>query len=179
MLYFKFEDSLVKKLNSEEFKNEVNDSEVLALANATNSDYNVAYKAIKRIFKRKENEVIENFDTEFINSTGKRMCKLGIYVFKILHFVKNTKQNAEEEGFVYKANDEDLTVVKFAKKFGKGKYILSTEKHKIAVVDGVIYEMPELRTSTLKLKVLNAYKLTLHDVRPAKVKNADNDVVNE
>lgn len=101
------------------YKNEKNDCAVVALSIALGISYTKAY--------------------EKLDAAGRKPNK-GFY---IIDFFKHcTFKGYEVEELYWKKKDR-LTEKQFAKKYPKGNWIIYTESHVVAVVDGTIFDTKE------------------------------------
>ena len=132
---------------SETAKREKNDCAVRAIANACNVNYEQAHAWVKDAFNRQDGE--GTFMFNFIMKQTKQIefeqaGQLDMFadnsVKKIKHVGDSPKQGGTLANPKYRHKPVAFTVKEFARKFNRGSYIVSVNKHALAIKDGVIID---------------------------------------
>ena len=147
-------------------KREKNDCVVRAVANACNVNYEQAHAWVKDAFNRQDGKGTFMFD--FIMKQTKQIefeqaGQLDMFadtsVKKIKYVGSSPKKGGTLANPKYRHKPVAFTVKEFARKFNRGSYIVSVNKHALAIKDGVIIDNSNFQYNGYRRVIESAFQV--------------------
>ena len=151
---------------SETAKREKNDCAVRAIANACNVNYEQAHAWVKKSFNRKDgqgtfmfNAIMKQTKQIEFEQAGQLDMFADNSVKKIKHVGDSPKQGGKLANPKYRHKPVAFTVKEFARKFNRGSYIVSVNKHALAIKDGIIIDNSNFQYNGYRRVIESAFQV--------------------
>jgi hypothetical protein len=149
---------------SEIAKSEKNDCVVRALSNVCDIDYNIAHKIAEVDLNRKLREgtyntfdklmkfdSIEGFKVKYYGTCGRLFECYNTYTFSKLKPIYNPKYKNQKVGY---------TIKSFIENHPKGRYLIFTKGHALAIKNGILYDNVEFKNKGHYREVIHVFEFT-------------------
>lgn len=151
---------------SETAKREKNDCAVRAIANACDVNYEQAHAWVKGAFNRQDgkgtfmfNDIMKQTKQIEFEQAGQLDMFADNNVKKIKHVGDSPKHGGELANPKYRHKPVAFTVKEFARKFNRGSYIVSVNKHALAIKDGVIIDNSNFQYNGYRRVIESAFQV--------------------
>ena len=147
-------------------KGEANDCVVRAIANACDVNYSQAHKYTADTFNRKKGDGVKYLMTILDKQNMMRFDEVGqlnLFDEGVVRSIKSMGKMPKFGGDLanpkYKHKKVAYTVKAFAQKFTSGKYLVTVDKHALAIVDGVVMDNDNYQYGGYRRVVCSAYQV--------------------
>ena len=159
-----FKNGYAVSQKNETARSEKNDCVVRAVANACDMNYDQAHKYVADTFGRKKGQGTQLFT--MLLKTNKEMVfdevgQLNMFEQGVKRTVKHIGDMPKNGGKLfnpkYKHKKVAYTVKEFAQRFKTGNYILTVDKHALAIKDGVVVDNSNYQVGGYRRVVESAF----------------------